>query len=910
VADENSNGTDLPEQNDERAEHSMEPISPQANEQLVLDDNRVAHTDIQKEMRQSYLDYAISVIVERALPDVRDGMKPVHRRIVYAMYDGGYRPDRGYSKCARPVADVMGNYHPHGDAAIYDSLVRMAQPWSMRYTLVDGQGNFGSAGDDPPAAMRYTECRMMPLAMEMVRDIDKDTVDFVPNYDGRTQEPTVLPARFPNLLANGSSGIAVGMATNIPPHNMRELAEGVHWTLDHPEASREELLNALIGIIKGPDFPTGATILGHKGIEQAYRTGRGLITMRAVVNTEEIKGRMCLVVTELPYQVNPDRLAASIREGVRDGKIQGIADMRDETSGRTGQRLVLVLKRDAVPKVVLNNLYKHSQLQQTFGANMLALVDGVPRTLSLDAFIRHWVNHQLEVIERRTRYLKREAEERDHILQGLLKAMDAIDEVIRLIRSSQGREDARPKLMEFLDIDQVQADAILSMQLVRLANMERQKIIDEHEELMRKIADYNDILAKPERQRTIVGDELDEIVAKYGDERRTKILPYSGEMNVEDLIAEENVVVTVTHSGFIKRTKANEYRAQHRGGKGIKGAKLREDDVVDHFFLTSTHNWLLFFTNKGRVYRIKAYELPEGSRDSKGQHVANLLQFGPDETIQTVLSIPNYEVAKYLVLATRTGKVKKTALAEYDSPRQGGLIAVRLAADEETGEPTDELIGAALCNAADDIILVSKQGMSLKFAADNDQLRPMGRQTAGVQGMKFRGDDELLAMDVVPEDSKQDLLVVTNEGFAKRTAISEYRLQGRNGFGVKAVQLAEGRGSLVGALIVSEDDQVMAIMKSGKVIRSNVTEVKRTGRTTQGVTLAKPDKGDEIISIARNEETGEDEVETTDDTAGAASATTSPDTAENTPDTADSVASGSDSGAASDENVNNTDDEA
>ena len=882
MADENSNGTDLPEQNDERAEHSMEPISPQANEQLVLDDNRVAHTDIQKEMRQSYLDYAISVIVERALPDVRDGMKPVHRRIVYAMYDGGYRPDRGYSKCARPVADVMGNYHPHGDAAIYDSLVRMAQPWSMRYTLVDGQGNFGSAGDDPPAAMRYTECRMMPLAMEMVRDIDKDTVDFVPNYDGRTQEPTVLPARFPNLLANGSSGIAVGMATNIPPHNMRELAEGVHWTLDHPEASREELLNALIGIIKGPDFPTGATILGHKGIEQAYRTGRGLITMRAVVNTEEIKGRMCLVVTELPYQVNPDRLAASIREGVRDGKIQGIADMRDETSGRTGQRLVLVLKRDAVPKVVLNNLYKHSQLQQTFGANMLALVDGVPRTLSLDAFIRHWVNHQLEVIERRTRYLKREAEERDHILQGLLKAMDAIDEVIRLIRSSQGREDARPKLMEFLDIDQVQADAILSMQLVRLANMERQKIIDEHEELMRKIADYNDILAKPERQRTIVGDELDEIVAKYGDERRTKILPYSGEMNVEDLIAEENVVVTVTHSGFIKRTKANEYRAQHRGGKGIKGAKLREDDVVDHFFLTSTHNWLLFFTNKGRVYRLKAYELPEGSRDSKGQHVANLLQFGPDETIQTVLSIPNYDVAKYLVLATRSGKVKKTALAEYDSPRQGGLIAVRLMTDEN-GENADELIGAALCNADDDIILVSKQGMSLKFEANDEQLRPMGRQTAGVQGMKFRDGDELLAMDVVQGDSDRDLLVVTNEGFAKRTAISEYRLQGRNGLGIKAVQLVEGRGALVGALVVSEDDQVMAIMKSGKVIRSNVDEVKRTGRNTQGVTFAKPDKGDTILSIARNEEKDEPE------------------------DGGDAAANGTAETAQSGENVNNAD---
>ena len=835
---------------------SMEPLSPQEADDTdygLMSGERIQPTDLQKEMRESYLAYALSVIVERALPDVRDGMKPVHRRVVYAMYDGGYRPDRGYNKCSRVVGDVMGKYHPHGDLAIYDTLVRMAQPWAMRYLLVDGQGNFGSPGDDPAAAMRYTECRMAQLAMEMVRDIDKDTVDFVPNYDGKTQEPTVLPARFPNLLVNGSSGIAVGMATNIPPHNMREVADGVHWALDHPDASREELLDALIARIKGPDFPTGATILGHKGIEQAYRTGRSLITMRAVVNTEEIKGRMCLVVTELPYQVNPDRLAASIREAVRDGKIQGIADMRDETSGRTGQRLVLVLKRDAVPKVVLNNLYKHSQLQQTFGANMLALVDGVPRTLSLDAFVRHWVKHQLDVIERRTRYLKREAEERDHILQGLLKALDAIEEVIRLIRSSQGREDARPKLMEFLDIDQVQADAILSMQLVRLANMEAQKILDEHNELMRRIADYEDILAKPERQRKIVGDELDEIVAKYGDERRTRILPYSGEMNVEDLIAEENVVVTVTHSGFIKRTKADEYRAQHRGGKGIKGAKLREDDVVDHFFLTSTHNWLLFFTNKGRVYRLKAYELPEGSRDSKGQHVANLLQFAPGESIQTVLSIPNYEVAKYLVLATRSGKVKKTALAEYDSPRQGGLIAVRLMADEN-GENADELIGAALCNAEDDIILVSRHGMSLKFKADDEQLRPMGRQTAGVQGMKFRDGDELLAMDVVWGDTDKDLLVVTDEGFAKRTAISEYRLQGRNGFGVKAVQLTDERGSLVGALVVDEGDQVMAIMRSGKVIRSDVSEVKRTGRTTQGVTLAKPDKGDVIISIARNAE--------------------------------------------------------
>lgn len=876
MADEPTN-TGADGADDENALHAgaLEPLSPQEADNTdygLLKGNRVQPVDLQEEMRQSYLSYALSVIVERALPDVRDGMKPVHRRVVYAMYDGGYRPDRGYNKCSRVVGDVMGKYHPHGDSAIYDTLVRMAQDWSMRYLLVDGQGNFGSPGDDPAAAMRYTECRMAPLAMELVRDIDKDTVDFVPNYDGKTQEPTVLPARFPNLLVNGSSGIAVGMATNIPPHNMREVADGVHWALDHPEATREELLDALIERIKGPDFPTGATILGHKGIEQAYRTGRGLITMRAVVNTEEIKGRMCLVVTELPYQVNPDRLVVSIREAVRDGKIQGIADMRDETSGRTGQRLVLVLKRDAVPKVVLNNLYKHSQLQQTFGANMLALVDGVPRTLSLDAFIRHWVSHQLDVIARRTAYLKREAEERDHILQGYLKALDMIDEVIHLIRSSRTVEVARTGLMDLLTVDEIQADAILAMQLRRLAALERQKILDEHDELMRRITDYADILARPERQRKIVGVELDEIVAKYGDDRRTRILPFSGEMNVEDLIAEENVVVTVTHAGFIKRTKADEYRAQHRGGKGIKGAKLRDDDVVDHFFLTSTHNWLLFFTNKGRVYRCKAYELPEGSRDSKGQHVANLLQFAPDETIQAVLAIPNYEVAKYLVLATRSGKVKKTRLSEYDSPRQGGLIAVRLMTDEN-GETADELIGANLCNAEDDIILVSKHGMSLKFRADDDQLRPMGRQTAGVQGMKFRDGDELLAMDVVWGDSDKDLFVVTNEGFAKRTALSEYRLQGRNGFGVKAVQLVEGRGFLVGALVVSEENQVMAIMTSGKVIRANVNEVKRTGRTTQGVTFAKPEKNDEIISIARNAE-AEDEADgetTTTESSGSAS---------------------------------------
>jgi DNA gyrase subunit A len=862
VANENNNNDD---ENDEYVPGgALEPLSPQEADDTdygLLTGERIQRIDLGQEMRESYLAYSLSVIVERALPDVRDGMKPVHRRVIYAMYDGGYRPDRGYNKCSRVVGDVMGKYHPHGDSAIYDTLVRMAQSWSMRYLLVDGQGNFGSPGDDPAAAMRYTECRMAPLAMEMVRDIDKDTVDFAPNYDGKTQEPTVLPARFPNLLVNGSSGIAVGMATNIPPHNMREVADGVHWALDHPDATKEELLEALLQRIKGPDFPTGATILGHKGIENAYRTGRGLITMRAVVNTEEIKGRMCLVVTELPYQVNPDRLAASIRDAVRDGKIQGIADMRDETSGRTGQRLVLVLKRDAVPKVVLNNLYKHTQLQETFGANMLALVDNVPRTLSLDAFISHWVNHQIDVIDRRTRYLKREAEERDHILQGYLKALDMIDEVIALIRASKDVETARTGLEDLLGVDDVQADAILAMQLRRLAALERQKIVEEHNELMKKIADYDDILSSPERERKIVGDELDEIVAKYGDERRTKILPFSGEMNDEDLIAVENVVVTVTHSGFVKRTKADEYRAQHRGGKGIKGAKLRQDDVVDHFFLTSTHNWILFFTNRGRVFRLKAYELPEGSRDSKGQHVANLLQLSPGESIQAVLSIPNYEVAKYLVLATRSGKIKKTPLSQYDSSRQGGLIAVRLMEDPETGEPADELIGATLCNADDDIILVSRHGMSLKFKADDEQLRPMGRQTAGVQGMKFREDDELLAMDVVRSDMEDELslLVVTTEGFAKRTSISQYRLQGRNGFGVKALQMNEGRGELVGAVIVADSDQILAIMKSGKVIRSDVEEVKRTGRNTQGVTLAKPDKGDAILSIARNTDTDDED---------------------------------------------------
>ncbi len=817
-----------------------------------IDHGRIDQVDLQLEMQRSYLDYAMAVIVGRALPDVRDGLKPVHRRVLYAMYDGGYRPDRGFSKCARVVGDVMGKYHPHGDSAIYDALVRLVQDWSMRYPLVAGQGNFGSPGNDPAAAPRYTECRMAPLAMEMVRDIDEDSVDFGDNYDGETQEPSVLPSRFPNLLVNGSAGIAVGMATNIPPHNLREVADGVQWYLEHPEADREELLAALMERIKGPDFPTGATILGRRGIEDAYRTGRGSITMRAVVEVEEIHGRTCLVVSELPYQVNPDNLAAKIAELVKDGRVGGIADIRDETSGRTGQRLVIVLKRDAVAKVVLNNLYKHTQLQENFGANMLALVDGVPRTLPLDGFVRHWVAHQLDVIQRRTRHRLAEAERQIHIYRGYLAALDQLDAVIALIRASASAEAAREGLMELLSIDEEQANAILRMQLRQLAALERQQILDRYAELEAKIAEYQAILASPERQREIVSTELAEIVARHGDERRTRILPFDGEVTDEDLIAEEEMVVTITRGGYAKRTRSDNYRAQRRGGKGVRGAQLREDDIVDHFFVTTTHHWLLFFTNLGRVYRAKAYELPEGGRDAKGQHVANLLAFQPDERIAQVLDIRDYEQAAYLVLSTKRGLVKKTRLAEYDSNRSGGVIAINLREDDE-GRP-DELVSARLVDADQDLILVSRHGQSLRFTASDEALRPMGRATSGVKGMDFRGDDELLAMDVVREDAF--LFTVTEGGIAKRTALTveNYRQQGRGGLGIKVANLPEHNGNLVGALVTDEDDEVLVIMERGKVVRSASSEVHATGRTTQGVIFAKPDNHDRIIAVARNSE--------------------------------------------------------
>ncbi|MCH8627404.1 DNA gyrase subunit A [Arsenicicoccus piscis] len=798
-------------------------------------------------MQRSYIEYAMSVIVSRALPDVRDGLKPVHRRILYAMYDGGYRPDRGFNKCSRVVGDVMGQYHPHGDSAIYDALVRLVQDWSLRYPLVQGQGNFGSPGDDPAAAPRYTECRMAPLAMEMVRDIHEETVDFRPNYDGKNLEPEVLPARFPNLLVNGSAGIAVGMATQIPPHNLREVSEAVQWLLAHPEADKDQLLEACLGIIKGPDFPTGALIMGRKGIEDAYRTGRGSIVMRAVVEVEEILGRQCLVVTELPYQVNPDSLAQKIAELVKEGRIQGIADIRDETSGRTGQRLVIVLKRDAVAKVVLNNLYKHTQLQQSFGANMLALVDGVPRTLPVSAFIRYWVEHQIDVIVRRTKFRLRQAEERIHILRGLLKALDALDEVIALIRRSATVEVARDGLIELLQIDEIQARAILDMQLRRLAALERQKLIDEHDELQAKIDDYNDILARPERQRDIISTELAELVDRFGDDRRTDIVAFDGDMSMEDLIPEEDVVVTITRGGYAKRTRTDAYRSQHRGGKGVKGAQLRGDDIVEHFFTTTTHHWLLFFTNLGRVYRAKAYELPEGSRDSKGQHVANLMAFQPGEQIAQVLAIRDYIHVPYLVLATRNGLVKKTRLDEYDSNRSGGLIAINL-------RDGDELVGASLASSADDLLLVSLHGQSVRFTAGDDVLRPTGRSTSGVTGMKFRGDDRLLAMNVVQDETDPDVFVVFENGLAKRTLASEYPVKGRATLGVLVAKQSERGGDLAGALVVSPDDEVMIVMEKGRIVRSRVDEVRYSGRNTQGVLFANPGKNDTIVAVARNVE--------------------------------------------------------
>ena len=982
--------------------------------------DRVEPVDIQQEMQRSYIDYAMSVIVGRALPEVRDGLKPVHRRVLYAMFDSGFRPDRSHAKSARSVAETMGNYHPHGDASIYDTLVRMAQPWSLRYPLVDGQGNFGSPGNDPPAAMRYcvsgdalislpegksiairdvvpgarpnsdniielkvlgrhgepvvadrlfhsgdhdtytvntvegdsvtgtanhpllclvimggiptllwklieeirpgdrvamltacatsdanqlnsvanrtigdytyarvasvkdagvqpvyslrvdtadhafitngfvshnTEARLTPLAMEMLREIDEETVDFIPNYDGRVQEPTVLPSRFPNLLANGSGGIAVGMATNMPPHNLRELAKAVFWCLENHDADEEATLKAVTKRVKGPDFPTYGLIVGSQGINDTYATGRGSIRMRGVAEIEEdSRGRTSLVITELPYQVNHDNFITSIAEQVRDGKLGGISNIEDQSSDRVGLRIVVELKRDAVAKVVLNNLYKHTQLQTSFGANMLSIVDGVPRTLRLDQLIRHYVEHQLDVIVRRTTYRLRKANERAHILRGLVKALDALDEVIALIRASETVDVARQGLIELLDIDDIQAQAILDMQLRRLAALERQRIVDDLAKIEAEIADLEDILAKPERQRAIVRDELTELVEKYGDDRRTKIIAADGEVSDEDLIAREDVVVTITETGYAKRTKTDLYRSQKRGGKGVQGAGLKQDDIVNHFFVCSTHDWILFFTTQGRVYRAKAYDLPEASRIARGQHVANLLAFQPEERIAQVIQIKGYEDAPYLVLATRKGLVKKSKLTDFDSNRSGGIVAVNL-------RDGDELVGAVLSSSEDDLLLVSAKGQSIRFSATDEALRPMGRATSGVQGMRFNTDDKLLSLNVVQPDTF--LLVATAGGYAKRTAIEEYPVQGRGGKGVLTIQFDKRRGSLVGALIVDDETELYAITSGGGVIRTAARQVRKAGRQTKGVRLMNLGEGATLIAIARNAEESDAEPEAT-----------------------------------------------
>lgn len=824
---------------------------------------RIEQVDLQMEMQRSYLDYAMSVIVGRALPDVRDGLKPVHRRVLYAMFDGGYRPDKAFSKCSRVVGDVMGQFHPHGDSAIYDALVRLVQPWSLRYPLASGQGNFGSPGNDGAAAPRYTETRMAQLAMEMVRDIDENTVDFQDNYDGRTQEPSILPARFPNLLVNGSVGIAVGMATNIPPHNLREVSEAALWHLANPTASREELLEAILARVKGPDFPTGALIVGTTGIDEAYRTGHGSITMRAIVETEEIHGRTCLVITALPYQVNPDNLAMKIADLVKENKLQGIADIRDESSGRTGQRLVIVLKRDAVAKVVLNNLYRQTQLQDNFGANMLSIVDGVPRTLPIDQFITYWVEHQVSVIIRRTQFRLDKAEADAHILRGYLKALDALDAVIALIRKSPTVDDAKAGLIKLLTIDDIQAMAILNLQLRRLAALERQKIVDQANEIEQQIAEYKRILADESVQREIISTELTEIVDKYGDERRTTIVPSEGDLRNEDLIPEEEIVVTVTRAGYVKRTRSDNYRSQNRGGKGIKGAKLRADDVVQHFLVTTTHHWLLFFTDKGRVYRAKGYELQEAARDAKGQHIANLLALLPGESVAQILDVRNYAGAEYLVLATRKGLVKKSKLTDYDTNRSGGVFAIDLAVEKgkdgkpvltDDGQPTflDAVVSAMLVNSDSEILLVSKSGMSLRFQANDASLRPTGRKTAGVKGLSLRTGDQLLSAAVVSDSGY--VFVVTESGFAKRTEVSQYRVQNRGGIGIKVAKLTDERGGLTGGLIVDDGDEVLVIMEGGKVVRSSVDGVPAKGRDTMGVVFARPDDGDRILAIARNVE--------------------------------------------------------
>lgn len=798
---------------------------------------RIEQVLIEDEMQSSFIDYAMSVIVSRALPDVRDGLKPVHRRILFSMQESGLLPDRPRRKSAAAVGEVIKKYHPHGDQAVYDALVRMAQDFSLRYPLIDPQGNFGSIDGDPPGAPRYTEARLASLAMELVRDIDKETVDFIPNYDGYEQEPVVLPARFPNLLLNGSQGIAVGMATNIPPHNLGEVIDGVVAAIDNPDITIRELMKK----IKAPDFPTAGLIIGREGIKEAYETGRGSIKMRARVQIEEgHHGRARLVVTELPYLVNKARLSEKIAQLHVTGRMKDIADLKDESSGRGGMRLVIDLKRGANPHVVLNQLYKHTQLQENFGVNVLALVDGVPRTLNLKQVIQHYVDHQVEVVTKRSRYELRKAEERDHIVQGLLIALEHIDEVIRIIRGSADSDEARTKLMKKFKLSEVQANYILDMPLRRLTRLERQKLEEEHKELLATIRRLKALLKDPKAIRGVVKQELQEIRKRYADPRRTEIRADEGDLDVEDLIQETDVIITITRAGYVKRLPVETYRRQGRGGKGVIGANLKEDDIISQVFTTTTHHWLLVFTNRGRVYRAKVHEVPEASRTGRGTYVANLpgMGFGGDERIAAVIDVKDYADDRFLVFATRKGMVKKTALSEYDSPRTG-LAAINL-------KLGDELIGALLTDGKDDLILVSKQAQAIRFGEKG--VRPMGRQTAGVIGMKLRPKDEVIAM--VATSHGDGLLTVTNNGFGKRTDFAEYRKSGRGGLGVKTAMLTSRVGVLAGAFPISKDQDILVIANDGQVIRVSAVQVRRAGRATQGVRVMRLEKGRSVAAVA------------------------------------------------------------
>ena len=797
---------------------------------------RIEPVDLEDEIQRSYLDYSMSVIVGRALPDVRDGLKPVHKRILWAMLEAGYRPDRPHRKSAAVIGDVLKKYHPHGDQSVYDALVRMAQDWSLRYPLVDGHGNFGSVDGDPAAAYRYTEARLAPMAMELLRDIDSETVDFVPNFDGYEQQPVVLPSRFPNLLVNGAGGIAVGMATNIPPHNLGEVIDGVVHYLDNPESTPDDLMK----FIKGPDFPTGATIMGRQGVRDAYETGRGSLRVRAVTQIEESSsGKSKIVVTELPYQVNKARLAEKIAELVKLQKLKDIADLKDE-SNREGMRLVIETKRGANPHVVLNQLYKHTQLQESFGVIMLALVDGVPRTLNLAEMVGYYVDHQVDVVTRRTRYDLRKAEERDHIVLGLLIALDHLDEVIKIIRGSQDADAARTSLMKRFKLSEIQANHILDMPLRRLTKLARTELEKEHEELLERIEYLNSLLNDPVKLRAVIKEELLEIRKKHADSRRTSIRAEDGDFDVEDLIAEEDVVITVSRAGYVKRLPMDSFKRQGRGGKGVRGQNLKEEDVVKHVFTTTTHHWMLFFTTKGRVYRVKAHEIPESGRTARGMYAANLpgVALDGDEKISAVIDLKEYSEGRYLLFATRNGIVKKTALPEYDSPRTG-LIAINLRDD-------DELIDVKFTEGEDEVMLVSRKGQAIRFK--EALARPMGRSTGGVIGMRLAEDDRVLAVGLVSEG--EELISVTEQGYGKRSKLSDYPTKGRGGKGVIGHQLTDKTGLLAGAYIGTKDLDMFVISSSGQVVRVPADQIRRVGRASQGVRTMRVEDGATVVALA------------------------------------------------------------